>query len=111
MEHLPECPILKPCDGQLEHEQRDMPTWCQACDARCQCDMLRECTERVRSERISEWDRGSGTYYRALEAVCENLTATRGLCAGTDPNRFGLALAIATVEAMIDEFTGVMLDG
>lgn len=104
MEHLPEC-------GTIACNCTDQEECGPQCRHYCICDQLRAYGDKVKSERISEWDRGSGSYYRALEDTRANLDATRGLCATTDPNRFGLALAIATVEAMINEFTGVMLDG
>ena len=43
-EHLPECPILQPCSGDLEN-----PELCEClhCMAECICERLRACEDRT----------------------------------------------------------------
>ena len=52
-EHLPECPILKPCCDDLEFPEHGFcgnfgGVRCLHCMAECICEALRACEERVR---------------------------------------------------------------
>ena len=57
-EHLPECPILKPCcDDEQFPEHGFCGNFvggpCLHCMAKCICDALRACEERVKDEALA----------------------------------------------------------
>ena len=56
-EHLPECPILKPCCDDVEFPEHgfcgNFVGRCLHCMAECICDALRACEARVREDERS----------------------------------------------------------
>jgi hypothetical protein len=54
-EHLPECPILKPCCDDEEFPEHgfcgNFVGRCLHCMAECICDALRACEKRVRKDQ------------------------------------------------------------
>ena len=55
-EHLPECPILKPCCDDVEFPEHgfcgNFVGRCLHCMAECICDALRSCEARVIGEAV-----------------------------------------------------------
>lgn len=52
-DHLPECPLLEPCDDEVaEHGYCSMQhgVFCIHCQRWCVCDRLRACEQRVRDK-------------------------------------------------------------
>ena len=56
-EHLPECPMLKPCCGDEDYPEHGLcgnfvggP--CMHCMAECICDALRACEARVKAAAV-----------------------------------------------------------
>ena len=60
MSHDPLCPMAQLCDGNLVHERTPSggESWCQRCDARCQCILIARVARDFRSRilaGISAW--------------------------------------------------------
>lgn len=52
-DHLPECPLLEPCDDEVaDHGYCSMQhgVFCIHCQQWCICDRLRACEQRVRED-------------------------------------------------------------
>ena len=97
-DHLPECPLLEPCDDDVpEHGYCSMQrgAFCIHCHQWCICDRLRACEERVRHEGlgvcIQHYDAG---VQAAREAVLN-----AGLCA---PHRCQ-SDALAAIDALMEK--------
>ena len=56
-DHLPECPLLEPCDDEVpEHGYCSMQhgVFCIHCHQWCICDRLRACEQRIRQAIVEQ---------------------------------------------------------
>ena len=89
-EHLPECPILKPCCDDVEFPEHgfcgNFVGRCLHCRAECICDALRACEQRIREDERSS-----------------NFTPDDHADGMTEAFRLGLAAARESVESQWTE--------
>ena len=88
-EHLPECPILKPCCDDEDFPEHgfcgNFVGRCLHCMAECICDELRACEVRVLNEYRKQHDGISEGYFQqirndALDAAREAVAAIHDDC-------------------------------
>lgn len=108
-EHLPECPILKPCCEDEEFPEHGfcgnfVGGRCLHCMAECICDALRACEDRVRKDEQSHFltryllGRNGGGYQRGLDAAREAVAAVEYL--PTNPEKMIRSMALDAIDAL-----------
>lgn len=86
-DHLPECPLLEPCDDDIpEHGYCSMQrgAFCIHCHQWCICDRLRSCEQRVEKAERAKWsdlahDNWQDGWEEGIQAAREAVAAMPGI--------------------------------
>ena len=105
-EHLPECPIRKPCCDDVEFPEHgfcgNYAGRCLHCMAECICDALRACETRVgaafhkvRADDRKQWGLVAEEQFDAgfTEAITQAMRRIKALPAVVIPNHVGITPA------------------
>lgn len=103
-EHLPECPLLEPCDDEVaEHGYCSMQrgVFCIHCHQWCACDRLRACEDRIKTPLLAIIKAGGKAYAEGWEW---------GRAEALDEARNEAALAMSAIDTYLppDEHNHVL---